>query len=642
MPYVTSLYNSSFLEYASYVIKDRAIPHMADGLKPVQRRILHTLKEMDDGKYHKVANVVGACMKYHPHGDQSIFSALVVLANKDLFIDKQGNFGNILTGDEASAARYIECRLSPLADEVLFNPRITEYIDSYDGRNREPVTFPAKIPVGLVMGAEGIAVGMSTRILPHNIIEVMEAQVAALRGKPFTLHPDFPTRGVVDVSDYEDGNGKVLVRATLDTKDPKRIVIRELPYGTTTEALIASIEDAARSNKLKVAGISDYTAEDVEIEVRLARGVHTKDTVDALYAFTQCESSISINLLVIHDNKPVTTTVTDMVKFSAEQLVQVLTAELKLEERELNDKLHAKTLEQIFIENRIYKRIEHEKTADGVMLAVFDGLAPFRKQIVREVTTEDVEKLLRIPIRRISQYDIDRAKQEMREINARLKEIRKHLKAMVDYAVGFLETVIAKYRKAYPRRTKVKSFEKVDVREAAQRNLRIRYDRETGYLGYEVNGNVLFDVSPYDRVLVIRRSGLYSVMEPPNKTFVDKGVVHCAMFEKDKAADAVYTVIYRDGATGYPYIKRCTIEQFILNRGYQLVPEGSTILAFTTELDGYVAVNYKPKPRVRVLQENFAIADYLVKSAKAGGVRLAPREVKSARYSKANPEEAKG
>jgi len=615
---------------------------MADGLKPVQRRILHTLKEMDDGKYHKVANVVGACMKYHPHGDQSIFSALVVLANKDLFIDKQGNFGNILTGDEASAARYIECRLSPLADEVLFNPRITEYIDSYDGRNREPVTFPAKIPVGLVMGAEGIAVGMSTRILPHNIIEVMEAQVAALRGKPFTLHPDFPTRGVVDVSDYEDGNGKVLVRATLDTKDPKRIVIRELPYGTTTEALIASIEDAARSNKLKVAGISDYTAEDVEIEVRLARGVHTKDTVDALYAFTQCESSISINLLVIHDNKPVTTTVTDMVKFSAEQLVQVLTAELKLEERELNDKLHAKTLEQIFIENRIYKRIEHEKTADGVMLAVFDGLAPFRKQIVREVTTEDVEKLLRIPIRRISQYDIDRAKQEMREINARLKEIRKHLKAMVDYAVGFLETVIAKYRKAYPRRTKVKSFEKVDVREAAQRNLRIRYDRETGYLGYEVNGNVLFDVSPYDRVLVIRRSGLYSVMEPPNKTFVDKGVVHCAMFEKDKAADAVYTVIYRDGATGYPYIKRCTIEQFILNRGYQLVPEGSTILAFTTELDGYVAVNYKPKPRVRVLQENFAIADYLVKSAKAGGVRLAPREVKSARYSKANPEEAKG
>ena len=638
MPYVTNLYNTSFLEYASYVVKERAIPHVADGLKPVQRRILHTLKEMDDGKYHKVANAVGACMKYHPHGDQSIFSALVVLANKDLLIDKQGNFGNIFTGDEASAARYIECRLAPLADQVLFNPEITEYVDSYDGRNKEPVTLPAKVPILLALGAEGIAVGMSTRVLPHNLIEIMQAQVAALRGKPFKLYPDFPTGGIVDVSEYQDGAGKVLVRAQLDTKDPKRIVIRELPYGTTTEALIASIEDATRGNKLKVAGISDYTAENVEIEVRLARGVHTNDTVDALYAFTGCESSISVNALVIKDDKPVTMTVTELVKHSAEQLVQVLTTELKLEERQLKDKLHAKTLEQIFIEHRVYKKIEHEKTADGVMLAVFDGLTPFRKQIAREVTTEDVERLLRIPIRRISQYDIDRAKQEMREINARLEEIRKHLGTIVDYAVGFLEGLIAKYRTSYPRRTTIKSFEKVDVREAAQRNLRLRYDRDSGYLGYEVNGNALFDVSPYDRILVIRKSGLYSIMEPPNKTFVDKSMAHCAMFDKDTAPDFIYTVVYRDGKTGYPYIKRCTIEQYILNKGYLLIPEGSTMLTFTTEKEGFVVVSYKPKPRVRVLQETFKIADYLVKSAKAGGVRLAPREAKSARFSKTEPE----
>ncbi len=639
MAYVTNLYDASYLEYASYVIKERAIPHIADGLKPVQRRILHALREMDDGKFHKVANVVGACMKYHPHGDQSIFSALVVLANKDLFIEKQGNFGNILTGDEASAARYIECRLLPMAEQILFNPEITEYTASYDGRNKEPVVFPAKVPVGLVIGVEGIAVGMSTRILPHNIIEVMEAQVKALRGKPFTLYPDFPTGGLVDVSEYDDGNGKVLVRARLDTKDPKRIVIREVPFGTTTESLINSIEDAARKNRIKVSGIADYTAENVEIEVKLARGVHTKDTVDALFAFTDCEYAISSNMLVIKDNKPVMTTVTEMVKHSADQLVDVLTRELKLEESQLKDKLHAKTLEQIFIENRIYKRIENEKTADGVMLAVFDGLLPFRKQIGREVTNEDVEKLLRIPIRRISQYDIDKAKQEIRDIKKRLKEIRAHLATIVDYAVSFLEGIIGKYRKQFPRRTEVTSFEKVDVREAAQRNLKLRYDKDTGYLGYEVNGNVICDVSQYDRILVIRKSGTYSIIDVPDKLFVDKGMLHCAIFDKETAGDIVYTVVYRHGATNAPYIKRCKIEQYILNKGYQLVPEGCTPLAFTTEPDAYAIVNYKPKPRVRVLQETFEIDGFLVKGVKAGGVRLANREVRSARVTKTKPEE---
>lgn len=639
MAYVTNLFNSSFLEYASYVIKDRAIPHINDGLKPVQRRILHALHEMDDGKFHKVANVVGSCMKYHPHGDMSIFSALVVLANKDLLIDRQGNFGNIYTGDDASAARYIECRLLPFAEEMVFNKEITEYTPTYDGRNKEPVTFPAKIPMHIVLGAEGIAVGMATRILPHNVVEVMEAQVKALKKEKFTLYPDFPTGGIIDVSEYEDGNGKVLVRAALNTKDPKRILVKELPYGTTTESLINSVEAASRKNKIKVSSIADYTAEHVEVEVKLARGVHTQDTVDALYAFTDCETSISVNCLVIEDEKPVLKTVTDLVKHGAAQLVDVLTAELKLEESQLRDKLHAKTLEQIFIENRIYKRIEEEKTADSVMLAVFDGLLPFKKQIKRDVTTDDVERLLRIPIRRISLYDINRAKDEIREINKRLKEIKEHLATITTYAIDFLETAIEKYRKVYPRRTVVQSFEKVDVREAAQRNLKLRYDKDSGYLGYEVNGNVICDVSQYDRVLVIRKSGTYSLVDVPDKLFVDKGMLYCALFEKETAADIIYTVVYRHGTTGAPYIKRCKLEKFILNKGYQLVPEGCKPVAFTTEKEMFAVVTYKPKPRVRVLQETFDIQDFLVKGARAGGVRLANREVKSARFAKTAPEE---
>lgn len=649
MAYVSNLFNTNFIEYASYVIKDRAIPHIADGLKPVQRRILHTMQEMDDGKYHKVANVVGSCMKYHPHGDASIFSALVVLANKEMFIDRQGNYGNIYTGDEASAARYIEARLAPLAREVLFNPEITQYVDSYDGRNREPVTLPAKIPVLLALGADGIAVGMATRILPHNLIELMQAQIAALRGKPFKLYPDFPTGGILDVSEYNDGNGKVLVRARIESKDEKRIVVRELPYGCTTESLITSIEDASKSNKLKVAAISDFTAETVEIDVHLARGVHAKDTVDALYAFTQCEQSIQVNLLVIsEENKPVEMTVTEVVKHAAAQLIKVLTAELKLEESQLKDKLHAKTLEQIFIENRIYKRIEDKKTADAVMLAVFDGLLPFRKVIGREVTTEDVEKLLKIPIRRISQYDIDKAKEEIREINARLKEIRRHLAEITDYAVGFLEGLIKKYADDYPRRTVIKSFEKVDVREAAQRNLKMRYDRETGYLGYSVNGSALFDVSEFDRLLVIRKSGAYSVMNAPDKMFVDKGMYYCAIFDKDAASEIVFSAVYRESENGAPYLKRCTIEQFILDKGYTIVPDNCTPLALTTEPNAVAVVNYKPKPYVRILRETFEVKDYLVKGVKAGGVRLANREVRSAKFvsskaeAEAEPEGAEG
>lgn len=624
MAYVDTLYNSYFIEYASYYIKERAIPYLEDGLKPVQRRILHSLHELDDGKLHKVANIVGHTMKYHPHGDQSINGALVVLANKDLFIDKQGNFGNIFTGDQAAAGRYIECRLTPLAREVLFNKEITEYVDSYDGRNKEPVVFPAKIPVLLTQGAEGIAVGMATRILPHNLTELLKAQISYLNDGTFQIFPDFPTSGIADVSGYEDGNGKVLVRALLDTSDPKRIVIREVPFGTTTESLIASIEDAVRKNKVNISSIEDYTAGNVEIELKLARGVYTDEVVDALYAFTDCEVSISANLMLIDNDRPRVMSVTEVLQHNVDQLVNVLTMELRLEEDKLKHKLHAKTLEQIFIENRVYKAIEEQNSAAAVQKAVREGLLPFADQIKREVVDEDIETLLKIPIRRISLYDINRAKKEMREIRARLSEIKNHLGSIIPYAISFLEGLVERYRKQFPRRTKIESFEQVDVREAAKRDLKLRYDAKSGYLGYAVNGNALFDVSQYDRVLIIRKDGSYSVTDAPEKLFIGKGMLHCGFIDKE----LVFNAIYRD-ENGFAYIKRCIIEKFILNKAYALVPEGCKLMKLTTDSEKKITLDYKPKPRLRKLNEEFPIAKYPVRGLQAGGIRLAAKELQS-------------
>ena len=632
MAYVSEVFKTNFLEYASYVIKDRAIPHIDDGLKPVQRRILHSLFELDDGKFNKVANVVGNCMKYHPHGDASIYSALVAFANKDLFIDKQGNFGNVFTGDSPSAARYIECRLLPLAKDVFYNPEITDYEDSYDGRNREPVTFPAKIPVLLVQGAEGIAVGMSTKILPHNLIEVVEAVISCLRGVPLSLFPDFLTGGFADVSEYNDGNGKILVRAKLDTKDPKKLIIRELPFGSTTESLINSIEAAAKKNKIKISTIDDYSAEGVEIEIKLARGVYASDTVDALFAFTDCESSIAVNLLVIKDGIPTIMSVTEVVQHHADRLVGILTAELKLEQKQLGDRLHARTIEQIFIEERIYKTIEEKTTMEGVLNAVIDGFNPFSKQIRREVTTEDVDRLLKIVIRRISLYDINKVKKEMQEIRKRIKAIKHHLAHITDYAIAFLkENIISKHRDDYPRRTEIISFGQVDVREAAQRNLKLRYDPKTGYIGYEASGNILFDASQYDRILVLRKTGAYSVINVPEKLFVDKGMLYCGFADQETCTQTVFTIVYKN-EKGYAHIKRCRIEKFILSKGYSIIPDNCTVLKATTLEDVYLTINYKPKPRLRVLQQTFNVSDYAIKGVNAKGVRLASKEVKSARF----------
>jgi topoisomerase-4 subunit A len=633
MAYIKNLFDKNFLEYASYVIKDRAIPDVEDGLKPVQRRILHTLFEMDDGKYHKVANVVGACMKYHPHGDASIGSALVVLANKEFFIDRQGNFGNIYTGDDASAARYIECRATSLAKDIFYNPKLTPFVDSYDGRNKEPVLFPAKIPTLLVMGAEGIAVGMSTKILPHNIIEVLEAEKLCLAGKKFQLFPDFPTGGLVDVSDYRDGNGKVLVRAKLDTSDPKRIVVRELPFGSTTESLMNSVETAAKAGRIKIQSISDFTTENVEIEIKLARGVYSEETVDALFAFTECEQSISVNLLVIKDNYPTVMTVTEVIKHHAAQLVKILTRELELEKKELQDKLHLRTLERIFIEERIYKGLEKMKTAAAVEKAVIDGFDPFLKEVgSRGVSSDDVEHLLRIPIRRISLYDINKARAEMQEIQARIKEINGLLKNIVEYSLGFLDGIITKIKHDEElgrgaRKTRVGKFEKVDVKELVRKDLELKYDRKTGYLGTAVTGDMTVEASSLDRILTLKNNGTYMVADIPEKAFVGPHAWWIGVADKEVISNIIFTIIYKEAETGYPCIKRCIIEGWIMNKEYSLVPEGAAVLHVDTREKFTFTAKYKPRARLKVLQETFKAQDYMVKGFKAGGVRLAAKEI---------------
>lgn len=633
MAYIKTIFDRNFLEYASYVIKDRAIPDLEDGLKPVQRRILHSLFEMDDGKFHKVANVVGHCMQYHPHGDASIGSALVVLANKELFIDRQGNFGNIYTGDEASAARYIECRSTPLAKEIFYNPKLTPTVNSYDGRKKEPVLFPAKIPVLLVIGAEGIAVGMSTKILPHNILEVLEAEKACLKGEKFQLYPDFPTGGQVDISDYRDGNGKVFVRAKLDTSDPKRIVIRELPFGSTTESLINSIESAAKAGRIKIQGINDFTTENVEIEIKLARGVYSEETVDALFGFTECEQSISVNLLVIKNGLPVVMSITEVIKYHAKLLVKILTKELELEKSELLDKLHLRTLERIFIEERIYKAIEKMKTAKGVSDSVIAGFKPFSKEIgPRGVSADDVEQLLRIPIRRISLYDINKVREEVDAINARIKTINNHLKNITNYALRFLDNIIAKIKAneeifGGKRRTKVGSFDKIDVKEVVRKDVQLKYDNVSGYLGTAVSsGEVVAELSPFDRILVIRGNGLWSVTDIPEKAFIGPKAVYVGEANKDTIAPIIFTLIYAEPKTGYPCIKRFRIEGWIMNKDYALLPDGCTVLHGDTRSKFSFTVNYKPKPRLKVLTETFKAQDFAVKGIKAGGVRLAAKE----------------
>lgn len=630
MAYVKNLFDQNFIQYASYVIRDRAIPEITDGLKPVQRRIIHTLIKNDDGRFTKVANVVGKVMAYHPHGDASIGAALVNLANKDLFIDRQGNFGNLFTGHVAAAPRYIECRLRPITKDILnTNNRITQYVETYDSRDVEPVAFQAKLPLVLIMGAEGIAVGMSTNILSHNIHEVIEAEKKCLRGEKFQLYPDFITGGLIDVSEYQDGLGKIITRAKMDTSDDKKIVITELPYGSTTESLCDSVEKAARNGKLKISSIQDYTSDKVNIEIKLQRGVYTKDVVDALYAFTECEQTIYCNLLVIKDNMPVQMTCTQVIEHHSKQLVGILKKELELEKLDLMEKLHLRTLERIFVEERIYKKIETQKTEEGVMKAVKDGFKPFKAELFRDITDEDVDHLLRIPIRRISLYDMSKNKAEVTAINNRIKEINKLLKHLVDYAISWLEGIEQKLDPSTAkRRTKLTNIRAVDVKAVTKRDTPLKYDEKSGNLGIEVSGGVeLLKITPFDKVLYVRKSGIFSVSEAPKKLFVGPGLRFCGLADKDSLSKVLFTVIYREPETQFVYVKRCKVTAYIMNRDYFFAPEGTEVLYIDTRKDFKFTLNYVKKPKMKVTSETFKASAYEEKSLKAKGVRVVAKEV---------------
>ncbi|MFC1827090.1 DNA topoisomerase IV subunit A, partial [Thermodesulfobacteriota bacterium] len=539
------LFDENFMEYTSYVIKERAIPDMSDGLKPVQRRILQTLSNMDDGRFQKVANVVGETMKLHPHGDASIFAALVNLANKDLLIERQGNFGNIFTGDHASAPRYIECRLTPLAKDTLFNKDLTEFEPSYDGRMQEPVTLPAKIPMLLLLGAEGIAVGMATKIMPHNFRELLRAQKKILKGQSVTLFPDFQKGGMLDVSGYNNGNGRLKCRAKIVEKNEKTIVIEEIPHSTTTSSIIDSIEKADKGGKIKIQSINDYTAEKLEIEIKLARGIYAKDTIKALYAFTDCEVAISPNLTVIKDNNPVNVSVEEVLKDNTEKLVQDLEKELQIELSRLQDKLHARTLEQIFIEERIYKKIEECKTSKAITDTLSKSLAKFESKLIKPVSQEDIERLLEIRIKRISRFDIDRQSKEIKGIKVSIKEVQKKLKDIVGFTINYLDDLLKKYGRHYPRRTTIETFAGVKARKVALSNLTVGYHRETGLLGYQVKTDcdMIVPCSEYDKILLIYRDGSYKAIKVPEKIFVD----HDVYWAGKVAGKTIFNLLYREG-----------------------------------------------------------------------------------------------
>lgn len=615
-----------FLEYASYVIKDRAIPDINDGMKPVQRRILHSLNKMDDGKFHKVANVIGHTMQYHPHGDASIGSALVHLANKEYFIEKQGNFGNIMTGDVASAARYIECRLTPLAREVLFNKELTDFIESYDGRNLEPITLPCKLPALLMQGAEGIAVGMATKIMPHNFNELLRAQIAIIRGEAFELYPDFLQGGIMDVSDYQDGNGKLKVRAKIEKskESTKALLIKEIPPTTTTESVIHSIEEATRKNKIKVSSIHDYTAENVEIEVMLQRGVNVDKAIMALYAYTDCEVSISPNLMLIKDNRPVKMSVTEVLKYNTELLVQVLKKELELELSKLEDQFHSKTLEQIFIEHRIYKRIEECENYEDVISAVDEGLKPFRDLLKRDITTTDIEKLLEIRIKRISRFDINKNRKDIEDIVAKIDEVVGHLCNLKKYTINFIKSILKKYGENYPRRTSMERFKQIDVKKVALRNVKVGYDRSSGMLGTAVKSDETLACTEFDRlVLFSKKDGICKIIPIQDKLYIGKGV---EVFKADK--NQIYSMIYRDKKSDAVYAKRFRVSKYIMEKEYNAIPKGCRIDRIYINAGVIVRCEFEPAKRQQITSCDIVFDDITMRSLTARGFKITDKKVK--------------
>ena len=614
---LSGMYQNWFLDYASYVILERAVPHVADGLKPVQRRILHTMRRMEDGRYNKVANIVGEAMKFHPHGDASIKDALVQLGQKDLLIDCQGNWGNILTGDDAAAARYIEARLTKFALDVVFNPKTTEWKQSYDGRNREPVTLPVKFPLLLAQGVEGIAVGLSSKILPHNFNELCDAAVSYLHGEPFALYPDFQTGGSIDVSKYNDGErgGSVRVRSKIEKVDNKTLAIREIPYGKTVAGVCDSIVKASEKGKIKIRKVEDLTSGSVEILVHLAPGVSSDKTIDALYAFTDCEVNISPNCCVIDDQKPHFLTISDVLRRSVDNTKELLRRELEIRRGEVMESLHFASLEKIFIEERIYKDAEFEqaRTMDAACAHIDLRLTPYYPTFIREVTKDDILRLMEIKMARILKFNSDKAEEQIARMKAEVEEIDRHLANLVEYTVDWFRMLKEKYGKNFPRRTELRSFDVIEATKVIEANEKLYINREEGFIGTGLKKDeFVANCSPIDDVIIFYRDGKYVITPVADKKFVGKNILYINIFKKNDKR-TIYNVAYRDGKDGTCYIKRFAVTGIVRDREYDLTQgkPDSRVLYFSANPNGeaeVIKVTLKPNPRVRkiVFEEDFS------------------------------------
>tara|TARA_R100001369_G_scaffold90994_3_gene131017 strand:+ start:3114 stop:5789 length:2676 start_codon:yes stop_codon:yes gene_type:complete len=623
---VTGMYKDWFLDYASYVILERAVPAIEDGFKPVQRRIMHALKELDDGRYNKVANVVGHTMQYHPHGDASIADAMVQIGQKDLLIDTQGNWGNILTGDSAAASRYIEARLTKFALEVVFSPKITEWQLSYDGRKKEPVNLPVKFPLLLAQGAEGIAVGLSTKVLPHNFIELIDASIKHLKGQKFTIYPDFPTSGIIDVSNYNDGlrGGKIRVRAKIQQLDKNTLVIREIPYGTNTSSLIDSILKANEKGKIKIKKIEDNTAAEVEILVHLPSGLSPDKTIDALYAFTSCESSISPLGCIIEDNKPLFIGVTEMLQRSTDYTVELLKAELEIQLGELEEQWHFASLERIFIENRIYRDIEEEETWEGVIAAIDKGLAPHTTHLKRKVTEDDIVRLTEIRIKRISKFDLDKAQQYLDSLEEKIAEVKHHLANLIDFAISYFKSLKEKYGKGRERKSEIRIFDDIEATKVVIRNTKLYVNREEGFVGTSLKRDeYVTDCSDIDDIIVFTKEGKMMIAKVDSKIFIGKNIIHVAVFKK-KDKRTIYNMIYKDGKGGASYIKRFNVTGVTRDKPYDLTngkPQ-SEVLYFSANPNGeaeVITVHLRQVGSIKKLKWDIDFADVLIKGRASKG-----------------------
>ena len=635
--HLDGMYQKWFLDYASYVILERAVPYVNDGLKPVQRRILHSMREMEDGRYNKASNIIGNTMKYHPHGDASIGDALVQLGQKDLLVDCQGNWGNILTGDSAAAPRYIEARLSKFALEVAFNAKTTEWKASYDGRNREPVTLPVKFPLLLAQGVEGIAVGLASKILPHNFNELIDACIAYLKGEEFVLYPDFPTGGMIDVSRYCDGmrGGNVKIRARIE-KDAnnKALKITEIPYGRTTQSLIDSIIKANEKGKIKVKKIDDNTARDVEILIQLAPGVSLDKTIDALYAFTDCELSVSPNSCVIEDEKPHFMPVTEILKRSADDTVALLKRELEIRLGELLEELHFLSLERIFIEQRIYKdtEVEELETFDEVSLHVRGRLQPFLPELYREVTDDDIKRLFEIKMKRITKFDSDEADRRIEALNKEAAEVRHNIEHIIPYSIAYYERIKERYGKGRERRTEIRSFENIEAAKVVIANEKLYINREEGFIGTALKKDeFICECSDMDEVIIFRKDGTYYVTKVADKIFVGKDILYVNVFKKNDKR-TIYNVAYRDGRYGVTYVKRFNVTGVTRDKTYNLTKgtSGSRVLYFSANSNGeaeVVKVCLKPKPNLKKLVFEYDFASLAIKGRDSQGNILSKNDI---------------